>query len=138
MASSSPPTRRWFRFSLRTMFVVVTMVAATLGWELHVVRSRQNLLAIIEERHGFAEFPVTAEDRQAVDCGVALALYERPVVPYWREWLGDAPVECFLLPVELFSTDDALNIARNFPESEVWRIDADGNSIDAVNVPGSN
>jgi hypothetical protein len=26
-------TRRWFRFSLRTLFVVVTFVAVGLGWE---------------------------------------------------------------------------------------------------------
>ncbi|HEY2838671.1 MAG TPA: hypothetical protein VGJ26_05965 [Pirellulales bacterium] len=33
--------RRWFQFGLRTMFVVVMLFAALLGWELKFVRERQ-------------------------------------------------------------------------------------------------
>jgi hypothetical protein len=38
---TSAPKRRWFRFSLRTLFVVVTVIACWLGWNVHVVRQRQ-------------------------------------------------------------------------------------------------
>ncbi len=33
--------RRWFRFSLRTLFVVVTVFGVWLGWEIKYVRDRR-------------------------------------------------------------------------------------------------
>jgi hypothetical protein len=39
------PRRRWFRFSLRTMFVVVTLVGCWLGYELHWLRQRRAFIA---------------------------------------------------------------------------------------------
>ena len=38
---TTTPRRRWFRFSLRTLFVVVTVFAAWLGWELNWIRERR-------------------------------------------------------------------------------------------------
>ena len=41
---SPAPKRRWFRFSLRTMFIVVTVFGCLLGWlsyELNWIRQRQ-------------------------------------------------------------------------------------------------
>jgi hypothetical protein len=43
-----PKTRRWFRFSLRTLFVVVVLMACAAGWVVyHVnwVRQRHAVLA---------------------------------------------------------------------------------------------
>jgi hypothetical protein len=37
--------RRWFRWSLRTMFVVVTVFACWLGYELNWIRQRHKFLA---------------------------------------------------------------------------------------------
>ena len=39
------PSRRWFAFSLRTLFVVVTMFACWLGYELNWIRQRHEMLA---------------------------------------------------------------------------------------------
>src|SRR4051794_285454 len=39
--------RRWFSFSLRTLFVVVTVVGVYLGWQLRIVRERKAVLAEI-------------------------------------------------------------------------------------------
>jgi len=36
---TSTPKRRWFRFSLRTLFVVVTVAACYIGWGAWAVRS---------------------------------------------------------------------------------------------------
>jgi hypothetical protein len=35
---------RWFRWSLRTMFVMVTLLCAWLGWNAHRVRQRNDLI----------------------------------------------------------------------------------------------
>ena len=45
---SESPKRRWLRFSLRTLFVVVTVLAAFSGWvvyHLNWIRERHQLLA---------------------------------------------------------------------------------------------
>ena len=36
---------RWFRFSLRTLFVVVTIFGVWLGWQLKWIRERREFLA---------------------------------------------------------------------------------------------
>ncbi len=36
--------RRWFTFSLRTLFVVVTVFACWLGWNVNRVRQRNHLI----------------------------------------------------------------------------------------------
>ena len=46
---SEAPKRRWFRFSLRTLFVVVTVCCVWLGWQLHIVRERQAMLREFEK-----------------------------------------------------------------------------------------
>ena len=41
---SLAPKRRWFRFSLRTMFLAVTVFCVWLGWNVEQVRKRDRLL----------------------------------------------------------------------------------------------
>ncbi len=44
---NAAPTRRWFRFSLRTLFVVLTVSAVFLGWfayQLNWIRQRREFL----------------------------------------------------------------------------------------------
>src|SRR5262245_58654935 len=41
--SELPAKRRWFRFSLRTLFIVVTAICLWLGWQVHLVRERNDL-----------------------------------------------------------------------------------------------
>jgi hypothetical protein len=38
------PTRRWFRFRLRTMFVMTTLVCLYLGWATNWIHQRQDFL----------------------------------------------------------------------------------------------
>ena len=40
------PHRRWFRFSLRSLFVAVTLFACWLGWNWRQVRERDSLLQL--------------------------------------------------------------------------------------------
>jgi hypothetical protein len=100
---STPPRRRWFQFSLRTMFVVVALAAVPLGWA-----SRQYEIA--RERQEFADRIVRSMGLHGV-----LYVYE----PEWKHWLfGDGTVLLLGLPAE--STDDDLAEAcRLFPEAGI-------------------
>ena len=46
------PHRRWFAFSLRTMFVVVTIFGAYLSWQMQIVRERKAVIAEIHRLGG--------------------------------------------------------------------------------------
>lgn len=92
--------RRWFRYSLRTMFVVVTVFAVWLGWELKFVNARRN-------------FPGTALMSRETEEG------QHP--PFWRRWLGDEAVSAWYFPNN--APDDLLSRARElFPESRIIRL----------------
>ena len=43
--------RRWPRFSLRTLFVVVTVFCVWLGWNLPIVRQREQVLVSLRSEH---------------------------------------------------------------------------------------
>ena len=45
------PSRRWFRFSLRTLFVVAAMICCWLGWNVNAVQNRKRLLRWADD-HG--------------------------------------------------------------------------------------
>jgi hypothetical protein len=54
---SDPPKRkrRWFQFSLRTLMIVVTLLALPLGyvgWQARIVRDRKVVLSAIRDRGG--------------------------------------------------------------------------------------
>ena len=79
--------RRWLRFNLRTMFVLVTAFAVWLGWEVHIVRMRR--AAIVELRHAsFAQVLTAAETNNPNGATVSRL----------RELLGDEAVEMIRYP----------------------------------------
>ena len=49
-------TRRWFRFRLRTLLVMVTLVSVPLGWELDQRRREKVVVAWVEKMGGQADF----------------------------------------------------------------------------------
>ena len=51
-APTPAPKRLWFRWSLRTVFVVVTVFGCWLGYELNWIRQRHNFLAHQQSLHG--------------------------------------------------------------------------------------
>ena len=52
MDDPNPTKRHWFRFSLRTLFVLVTVFCTWLGYQLNWIRQRH---AELEYRQGTAE-----------------------------------------------------------------------------------
>jgi len=49
-------SRRWFRFSLRTMLVGVTLCGCWLAWESSIVRGRKHVVAWVQEHGGTVYF----------------------------------------------------------------------------------
>jgi hypothetical protein len=97
--------RRWFRFSLRTLFVVVTVFACWLGYELNWIRqrhafvARQNALVIerFNERYAgmvsyqlsitkHAPFPLWLMGEKGIVCFPVLCVRTKDTVPFDRSW----------------------------------------------------
>src|SRR5262245_43885708 len=96
------PSRRWLRFSLRTLLVLVTVVCAWLGREANIVRERKAARAEMEAAGAW----LSAGDG---DDGNTL--------PFWRCWMGDEAVtvlelqEAHVMEIGLARADE---IARQF------------------------
>ena len=106
--------RRWFKwswltFSLRSMFVVVTVFACWLGWELKFVRERKAWRAENEER-------IVALGLMSWDpYWDPYASPKRAHIPWWRMLMGDVAVE-FLAFSEKASNEEFNYALRLFPE----------------------
>ena len=113
------PPRRWFQFGLRTMFVVVTLFAVWLGWELKFIRDRRGFLTAMDELR-------EAEFQNAkgffLSGGIATPAIPDATIPFWRRWLGDEPQSLLFLP-RTSSAADRDTAERLFPEERVYRPD---------------
>jgi len=101
--------RRRFRFTLRTLFVVVTMFACWLGWQGHIVRARKDVIAYLN-RKGTGVITTREWVRGTGE--------QVQWNPFWRRWMGDESM--FLLGVPYGSkefTPDRVNAL--FPEAQV-------------------
>lgn len=76
--STSTPRSHLFRFSLRTLLIAVTVVAAVLGWKVNAVQNRRRTVAEIEK------------DKRCYVCYDYLDPATEPPGPQWmRRFLGD-------------------------------------------------
>ena len=114
---TAAPRRRWFRFGLRTLLVIVTLTgtlyAAWLGWQERIVQERNELRAECE-RIGWVFMPATiwgpAGDEE---------------IPLIRQLLGDHSIKCVSVPGgfgsesedEIFPPALMDRIDKVFPES---------------------
>jgi hypothetical protein len=88
-------------FSLRTMFIAMTALCCWLGRELHVVRSRRDLI----------------ESFTSQSYGITYAgPLDRARIPWYRQWLGDRSVELINLRGSL-SEETIDRIRAAFPEA---------------------
>jgi len=113
------PRRRWFGYSLRTLFVVVAVVCVLLGWQTHVVQHRQAMLMQIVTSGGYVGGPGNGFD--------AYTLARRlPISPdgvgMLRRLMGDRRVRCIDFQRDLTAQD--LRAIAAFPEALVqYRVD---------------
>lgn len=108
--------RRWFRFSLRTMLVGVTIICCVLAWQLRVVRERQ--AALIEMRDGGTFQVITAEAwTERFPAGAPVS---PPVtIPAVRRWLGDQAIQevWYITFYKPASEEDLVRFKKVFPEA---------------------
>ena len=109
---SETPTRLWFRYSLRTMFVVVTVLCLWLGWTLPTIAERQKL----RSHEGVSCF-VLDRTRQFIP-GEVTGGKAMPIT--WR-LLGVSRVDMIHLDSSKFDDDDLRHVSDVFPEAVVKR-----------------
>lgn len=118
-ALDARPSRRWFRFSLRTMLVVVTALCVWLAWESSVVRERRELRRELTESR--FEFETATNWSQRMPLGASL---EKPArVSLIRRLLGDEAIQhIWYVPhyQEPEETKELLaRLKRVFPEAQL-------------------
>jgi hypothetical protein len=123
--NSDPPKRkpRRFRFSLRSLMIVVTLLAVPLGyvgWQAKIVRERREFLASTGR---WCEITIWKTDAK-----------KRPALPRVRLWLGDQPVRRIGLPLTTEKTERE-SIAAMFAEAEVLACPAHGNGPGLIANP---
>ena len=112
---TAPPKRRWFSFSLRTMFVVVTVFGVWLGWQLKIVRDRKALLAeISHEQHTLEEMEADPSGNGGSNAHWA-ADFPFARIPLYRRLLGDKSYPHLVL--EATSPQLLERIENAFPEA---------------------
>jgi hypothetical protein len=112
---TKPDRRRWLRFSLRTMFVAVTVTAIVVGW-----LTRE--LAFVRQRAAFArsEDIVSVAWMRKLPPNTQAAFHFS--IPCWRRWLGDDAAAF----VNLRDGCDGNEAHLLFPEANITIVGADG------------
>src|SRR5687767_13949116 len=95
------PRRRWLRFSVRTLAIVVTVACMWLGWNLHAIRQRQ----LIRQK--------LIAEKVVITAGEPAPWNSFPLS--WR-LLGEEPVDFIQLRIGEHSQADRDRIGRWFPE----------------------
>jgi len=111
------PRRRWFNFSLRTLFIVVTVLCCWLAWESSVVRNRQAVLSRIRTNSAF-NITTAQSYKERYPTGTPVPSLAR--IPLVRRLLGDEAIQeiWFYRWVQSFSEEELSQLTRTFPEAE--------------------
>jgi hypothetical protein len=100
------------RYILGTMFVVVTVFAIWLGWELKFVRERKIACARANDRT--LTIDSVQQWRREMHFGADMPNHRDAKIPPWRRWMGDEPVACILC-----LSDSEREMRRLFPEAAI-------------------
>ena len=117
------PSRRFPRYSLRTLFAAVTIFAVWLGWELSFIRQRKQYIEWVVTNGGFVSSPEEMQRSSNPSRPNAAR------IPFWRSWLGDHPIGGIAIPDLDISENDKMKAAdRLFPEALLWVVPLPGSS----------
>ena len=107
--------RRWFRFSLRTCFVVLTLFAVWLGVQVKWVSDRR------AARQWIAEHQPQPEAGRYTWYTLS-PTYTRPPLPWVLKALREQPVHLISIAVGPDDREDVERLRKLFPEAEVLTI----------------
>ncbi len=112
------PRRSWFRFSLRTLLVLMTVLCCWLAWESSIVRQRKALLAEMRASGAFNITPARNWNPPPLPPAASPpALPRRASISWVRRCLGDEAIQYvwyFNVPPNV----DMARVQRAFPETE--------------------
>jgi hypothetical protein len=117
MTTPSHP-RRWLTFSLRSFFVLLTVLTAWFGWNLHQVRQREVVLQHMRQPplSTSAQYAwITPQDKYNYQTKPWRSL------PFMWSLLGAEPMDSINLNPNVYSEDDRQYIQRLFPEATILR-----------------
>jgi hypothetical protein len=100
--ASKTHRRRWFQFGLGTMFLLVTVFALGLKWEMNAVHRRTALRDWLEQNGGWTyEKGSGITARTCARCIYVSGVPKdaAPSIPPWRRSLGDRPLFFVVLPI---------------------------------------
>jgi hypothetical protein len=106
------PAKQCFRFSLRTIFVVITLCAIWIGWQASIVRERKNLRAALISAAG-SEY--NAFNRAWNDNIVSSGIPNYKL-SWFRIFLGDTTTRMICLPPTI-TPEQVAEYKRHFPEA---------------------
>jgi hypothetical protein len=115
MSEKSRPT--WFRFGLRTLLLVITILCCYLAWEVNAVRQRRLVLDEVRLNPAFQITTAQAYGQQGVGGKPA----QLASVSFLRRLLGDEAVQeigYYRLRTG-FSDSELARVTRAFPEANV-------------------
>jgi hypothetical protein len=114
---SDAPRKHRFRYNLRTLMLVVTLLCLWLGWEFNA----------IQERRAIVEWTV-ANDGLVYNGGSHIGFFDGSFstltftpasMPFWRRWMGDVAALEITLPASATARDHR-RAQRAFPEARVY------------------
>jgi internalin A len=132
--SKTMPTRkrRWLQFSLRSLFVVTTLLAVWIGYHVNRARNQQKAVETVLRLGGTIKYDYQFEEDGSIPQGGTRADASRPGPKWLRGILGD---EFFCDVVHIYLaesavTDEDLERLRYFPKLR-WL------SLDKTQIDGS-
>jgi hypothetical protein len=110
--------RRWLRFRLRTLFVILTALCCYLGWQASIVHHRKKVLAEFQGNPAYEFWKADLTEPIA-----SPAYPSSPVarVPLVRRWLGDRAIQRiqFTQHYQGFSETNLARLTKTFPEADI-------------------
>src|SRR5262245_57340168 len=111
-----PAPRRWFRFTLRTLFAAITALCLWVGWEVNWIHRRR---AALEELRPKALLlsPLSAERAKKSGDRLMITWEHAREIPVWRRLLGDESIGWIYF--DATAGDEDLRLTRElFPEAD--------------------